>query len=192
MPRTWRDLTNQRFGLLTAKEPTVSPHELNGRLWVRGPAHWHCACQCGNRCVATSHALTGGGKRSCGCLRVRGILRHGQSPHHARTPEYRTWMAMKIRCNYNGHNKHYKDRGITVCRRWLESFEAFFEDMGLKPSQDHSIDRINVDGNYEPSNCRWATRKEQMANRRNTKKTPLADQALAALEDDASSGACNQ
>lgn len=85
-----------------------------------------------------------------------------------RTPEYKAWRALRYRCNsplcasYPG----YGGRGISVCDRWQRSFRDFLADMGPRPSPDHSIDRINNDGNYEPGNCRWSTMKEQCANRR--------------------------
>lgn len=86
-----------------------------------------------------------------------------------RTPEYRAWDNMIQRCYNPGYirSKNYKGRGIKVCDRWLESFDNFLEDMGERPSSNHSLDRINNDGNYEPRNCRWATPVDQMANSSN-------------------------
>jgi hypothetical protein len=93
---------------------------------------------------------------------------YGKTHGMHNTPEYRTWTGMKERC-YNPSADSYKNyggRGITVCDRWRDDFPAFYADMGPRPSENHSLDRRDTDGNYEPENCRWATRSEQQKNKR--------------------------
>jgi len=117
-----------------------------------------------------------GKTRSCGCRIIQvltangyAMRQHGESKSvgRAASPEYRTWDGMKERCRNPNHKAYanYGGRGISVCERWLD-FESFLLDMGRRPSPTHSIDRINNDGNYEPGNCRWATRDEQNRNQR--------------------------
>jgi hypothetical protein len=133
-------------------------------------AMWNCVCDCGSRIVISGKYLRRGTK-SCGCLHADVMTdvktTHGES-HHNQTAEYVCWKAMKARC-YNQNSIRYENyggRGITVCTRWLNSYENFLADMGRRPGPEYSIDRINNDKGYSPSNCRWSTSKEQAYNRR--------------------------
>lgn len=135
-----------------------------------------CRCDCGGQKETRKDRLTSGVTASCGCLQLEraaaGKTIHGATVGRTRggraTPEFSSWAEMKKRCSnpkVKGY-QNYGGRGITVCERWVHDFRAFLADMGRRP-RDTSIDRWpNPDGNYEPGNCRWATRKEQRANRR--------------------------
>ena len=120
---------------------------------------WKCKCDCGTEKILQRSNITCGRTTSCGCNKYK---THGKSF----APEYIAWAGMIQRCNNPKapHYFNYGERGITVCDRWLHSFEDFYADMGDRPSDGHSIERKDVNGNYEPSNCVWATRFEQQRN----------------------------
>jgi len=155
------DIAGKRFGILTV----TRFHGLNKRM----KSMWQCVCDCGKEKFFAGDNLKKGNTTSCGCTKYAKNTKHGKS----KSLEYRSWVSMIGRCS-NDKGKSYKDyggRGIIICTRWLQSFESFLEDMGNKPSAEYSIDRIDTNGNYEPSNCKWSTRSEQERNKRISKRS---------------------
>lgn len=168
-------MVGRRFGrLLVVKElaPII-------RDYGSGPhptRNFLCRCNCGNNAIVAGGHLRNGHSKSCGCWKKEATgkraLKHGESMPGRVTTEFTTWCGMIQRCrdpNFIGF-RYYGGRGIRVCKRWRDSYKAFLDDMGRKPSPKHSIDRLNVDRGYYPANCRWATAKEQEQNKRNKRK----------------------
>ena len=154
------DLTGKKFDRLT-----VISRAKNTR---NGVPQWLCLCSCHKYKIIRGGDLRSGATQSCGCLHKERLQSRVTTHGRTKTFEHRVWTGMKTRCQNiraTGY-RFYGGRGITVCDRWDNSFEAFLEDMGVSPSEAHSIDRINSNGNYEPNNCRWATLVEQRQNQR--------------------------
>lgn len=154
------DLTGKSFGRYVVL--------LREKNTPNGRTRWLCRCSCGTEKIVVGSDLTSGHTKSCGCLNLENVrkmhVKHGKT----RTKVYNTWLNMKRRC-YDKTNigfRLYGERGISVCERWLESFENFYADMGDPPSSKHSLDRQNNNGNYEPNNCKWVTGSEQNNNTR--------------------------
>lgn len=161
------NLDGKRFGrwLVTGRAETVALHTF-----------WFCHCDCGATRAVRTKSLLRGASTSCGCFNrdVVGQIAASTNRRHGmtRTPTYTSWQAMRTRCENPRRIgfANYGGRGIAICERW-HSFENFLADMGERPI-GASLDRLNNDGNYEPGNCRWATRCEQNRNRRSVRMTP--------------------
>lgn len=173
-------LAGQTFGRLSVLK--------RGPNNKRGEAYWICVCECGAEKLVKSNDLTSGATRSCGCLYEESLAtrtrKHGATTGYRTSPEYQAWINMRRRC-YSPKDARYEiygARGVTVCDRWNSDFSAFLEDMGPRPSPEHSLDRVDTDGNYDPSNCRWATPTEQSRNRRNVHTAVVDGVPMSVLE----------
>ena len=157
------DLAGEKFGRLLAIR-SEQRRTKSGRAKI----YWVCSCDCGNQTIVEGSALKNGGISSCGCLQRERISARTTTHGQSKTRLYRIWGAMIARCNSSDLEvyRNYAGRGITVCDRWVNSFEAFRDDVGHPPTNKHTIDRINNDLGYFPGNTRWATPAEQSRNRR--------------------------
>lgn len=178
----FRDLSGTRFGRLLARYKVRT-----GKVWS-----YQCTCDCGTEAVVRAGNLTRKSKptRSCGCLNqevmqlrlgdLSPTYRHGHGVQGG-TPTHIVWRSMKARC-LNDKSKsyqHYGGRGIKVCERWVNSFEAFLEDMGERP-HGMTLEREDNNGDYTPKNCRWASRAEQS---RNTRRNVTLDGSSVCAKD---------
>lgn len=183
IPARIKDLTGQKFGFLVVLE--LSEQKLGTKY------AWKCLCICGREKTVSSNHLCRGAVKSCGCKRVeivkQYITKHGYCQRGKVTKEYKTWRHIKDRClNPNDCSYHnYGGRGIKVCPEWEESFDNFLRDMGNAPSKSHSIERIDVNDDYHPSNCIWILKQEQA---RNTRKNKLNIEAVQQIKNMASHG----
>lgn len=148
-----------------------------------------CLCSCGAEKTIKNCNLRSGDSRSCGCLRKEDRARRNATHLLTMSKTYICWTNMKARCFNEKHHRYpsYGKRGITVCERWRDSFENFLSDMGEAP-EGRTIDRIDVDGDYEPDNCRWATREQQNNNKRTSVKLSVDGELKTAAEWSAISG----
>lgn len=179
--RRFKDLTGQRFERLTVLGYV-------GR--ISNSSHWLCRCACGAEKVVSSGGLQGGQTKSCGCFRAERMgsltFKHGgrSRARPQKRPEYKAWEQMRNRCVDASHKqwRWYGGKGIKVHPEWERDFEAFLAHVGPRPSNKHSLDRIQSGGNYEPGNVRWATWTEQARNRSSNRIVEFSGKSMTMIE----------
>ncbi len=170
------NLVGQKFHRLTVISRTINSKQ--------GNTQWTCLCNCGNKVIVIGVNLNHNRTKSCGCLNRELLIKTNTTHGLRKTPEYRSWSDIIQRC-LNPNNKRYNNyggRGIKVCQHWNNSFEAFIKDMRFKPTPKHSIERINNNGNYEPSNCKWATSSQQARNTRRNQNLTFKGKTLCVID----------
>ena len=154
------DLTGKKFGRLTVR----------GRIGYLygGDVAWSCECKCGNQKTIVGASLRNGLTKSCGCLSRELASKRKPNKTHgmSKKGEYTSWLAMKARCSRRSHVANHIYRDIEICQRWKDGFENFFEDMGHKPFQKATLERVDNTSGYNRDNCKWASYAEQAHNKR--------------------------
>jgi len=165
------NLVGQKFGRLT-----VVSRARNRKAKVV----WNCVCFCGACKAVISDSLLSGATKSCGCFQIDIVTSRSITHGMRHTAEYYTWLNMKQRCNNPKTDYYYLygGRGVTVCDSWLNSFQVFIDDMGVKPTPEYTIERADNNKGYSPCNCYWATKKAQGNNKRNNRNIEFGDEIL--------------